>query len=220
MSAGPRDRRGRPFDPSGLLVGYWMWAASRFGCSRVGIRWTPPAPGKPDHARFTRRSRGGSPGGCEVCPRLPSRRRVRWFTLRHMRRPLATAIASPTRRCRSRHRRAHAGPAAADARDTWARPGSLRPSEPPRPRRQPRRRGPVKPNGADKQHILVLPLPASHAVDLERRARKFDARLLVADSMTRGASRPVTPDVEPECTSASCLAATRRGGPRTRRSAC
>ena len=39
------------------------------------------ARGKRDHARFTRRSRGRSPEWPGGCPRLPSRRGVRWFTL-------------------------------------------------------------------------------------------------------------------------------------------
>ncbi|HSK01802.1 MAG TPA: hypothetical protein VK932_11200, partial [Kofleriaceae bacterium] len=53
--------------------------------------------------------------------------------------------------------------------------------------------------------ILVLPLPPSQALD-PAVARAFDARLLVALDDTRRVVT-VTPSEEPECTSASCLAA-------------
>ena len=58
---------------------------------------------------------------------------------------------------------------------------------------------------AERPRILVLPLPASHAVD-PAIARAFDARLLVALDDTRRVLT-VTPSEEPECTSTGCLAA-------------
>jgi hypothetical protein len=57
---------------------------------------------------------------------------------------------------------------------------------------------------AEKSRVLVLPLPASSAVDADV-ARAFDARLLVALEET-GTLATVTPSDEPECTTLACLA--------------
>jgi hypothetical protein len=58
---------------------------------------------------------------------------------------------------------------------------------------------------AEPTRILVLPLPASSAVDADV-ARAFDARVLVALDDTRRVAT-VTPSTEPECTTLACLAA-------------
>jgi len=52
--------------------------------------------------------------------------------------------------------------------------------------------------------VLVLPLPASNAIDATT-ARTFDARLLVALDDTKRVVT-VTPEDEPECTTLKCLA--------------
>lgn len=57
---------------------------------------------------------------------------------------------------------------------------------------------------ADRQRVLVLPLPDSSAIDADV-ARAFDARLLVALEDT-GRITTVTPTDEPECTTIDCLA--------------
>src|SRR5258706_10004050 len=57
---------------------------------------------------------------------------------------------------------------------------------------------------ADRQRVLVLPLPASSAIDADV-ARAFDARLLVALEDT-GRITTVTPEDEPDCTTLACLA--------------
>src|SRR5687767_634525 len=58
---------------------------------------------------------------------------------------------------------------------------------------------------AERTRVLVLPLPASGAVDADV-ARAFDARVLVALDDTRRVAT-VTPAVEPDCTTLTCLAA-------------